>query len=258
MDLLLCIVGFLLVCAIIFLVVALIRYERYSDTTYYHYIEEEKEEGLGQLVSKFKKVRTEYEDMYKEYEDIHKEYEDTLEDIMGTPEELPKEDQQIWKTDEVKELFKKDKEGFVETMTSINPDFFKDFELVRKERPERTAQYYRDRQSKLLKESIEKYNWDKEVENSIEKILDELDAFLEKNPFDTKFEMERRYNTGIGFYYKHWLEKMPNYVKERTVEGIRARGFSMDKSNLQSIAWTISWKKSSMAEMAEMLDEMGW
>lgn len=254
MDLLLCIVGFLLVCAIIFLVVALIRYERYSDTTYYHYIEEEKEEGLGQLVSKFKKVRTEYEDMYKEYEDIHKEYEDTLEDIMGAPEELPKEDQQIWKTDEVKELFKKDKEGFVETMTSINPDFFKDFELVRKERPERTAQYYRDKQRKLLKESIERYDWDKEVENSIEKILDELDIFLEKNPFDTKFEMERGYIPSIKVYYKHWLEKLPNYVKERTVEGIRARGFSMDKSNLQSIAWTISWKKSSMAEM---LDEMG-
>ena len=173
MDLLLYIVGFLLVCAIVFLVVVPIRYEGYSDMTYYHYIEEEKEGGIGQLVSKFEKVRT-------EYEDIHKEYEDTLEDIMGIPEELPKEDEQIWKTDEVKELFKKDKEGFVETMTSINPDFFKDFELVRKERPERTAQYYRDKQRELLKESIERYDWDNEVKNSIEKILDELDIFLEK------------------------------------------------------------------------------
>lgn len=247
MDLLLFIIGLLLVCAIIFLVVALIRYEGYSDTTYYHRIEERKEEGIGQLMSKFKKVRTEYKDMYTEYED-------TLDDIMDNPEELTKEGEQIWKTEEVKELFKKDKEGFVETMTSINPDFFKDFELVRKERPERTAQYYRDKQRKLLKESIERYDWDKEVENSIEKILDELDIFLEKNPFDTKFEMEREYIPSIKVYYKHWLEKLPNYVKERTVEGIRARGFSMDRSNLQGVAWTISWKKSSMAEM---LDEMG-
>ena len=247
MDSLLFIAGFLLVCAIIFLVVALIRYEGYSDTTYYHCIEERKEEGIGQLMSKYEKVRTEYEDMYKEYKD-------TLEDIMGIPEELPKEDEQMWKTNEVKELFKKDNEGFVETMVSINPDFFKDFELVRKERPERTAQYYRDKQRELLKESIEKYDWDNEVKNSIEKILDELDIFLEKNPFDTKFEMEREYIPSIEVYYKHWLEKLPNYVKERTVEGIRARGFSMDRSNLQGIAWTISWKKSLMAEM---LDEMG-
>lgn len=146
-----------------------------------------------------------------------------------------------------------DKKSFEEIILDINPSFYDDYELTKKEKPERNAEYYRNKQKQAYNDMVPK--WEKRAKEVFIELMDEVDKHSQDNPLSDSYTLSDKkivYMTnGPLLKGLHWFYEEDAEVKEIVEKKIKKKGFRFE--TLYSGDGVISWGEDAFAKMSDSI-----